>query len=62
MFRLSWAMWGQEEERKRGEMGPGAAAMRTKVLKGWVIKMFELYKEEHPRPLGWNIQGRWWVC
>ena len=52
MFRLSWAMWGQEEERKRGEMGPGAAAMRTKVLKGWVIKMFELYKEEHPRPLG----------
>lgn len=33
MFRLSWPMWGQEEERERGEMGPGAAAMRTKVLK-----------------------------
>lgn len=42
MFRLSWAMCAEGEKRERGERGPGAVAMRAKVLKG-VIKMFELY-------------------
>jgi hypothetical protein len=58
MTRLSWAIGETGIGRERGE--PDAAARRTKVQKGQVIKMAGSYREGQPSPRAG--EGRVYAC